>query len=219
MSSRDQILARIKTGLAKQRAAGALADAEKVPPVPQVWPIENPPIEEMVSRFDEELKALGGELLRAGSIEEARAELTRLMEEGDWKSVGGVDRPLCRELGQDRVTWVGPEGEPKGMSELDAGLIEADFLLADTGTCLVSCDTPQERIMCYMPPVSIVIATTDRLAEHMPAVWENIARRTAEPARRGEFVLITGPSRTADIEKILILGVHGPKRLIVLLVG
>ena len=36
---------------------------------------------------------------------------------------------------------------------------------------------------------------------------------------RGEIVLITGPSRTADIEKILILGVHGPKRLVVLLVG
>jgi L-lactate dehydrogenase complex protein LldG len=46
-----------------------------------------------------------------------------------------------------------------------------------------------------------------------------LAPRVAEPDRRGEFVIVTGPSRTADIEKILILGVHGPKRLIVLLVG
>ena len=59
---------------------------------------------------------------------------------------------------------------------------------------------------------------TDRLVEHMPAVWEDVAGRCAEEELRGEFVFITGPSRTADIEKILILGVHGPKRLIVLLV-
>ena len=72
--------------------------------------------------------------------------------------------------------------------------------------------------MCYLPPACVVVARTDQLVEHMPAAWEDIARRTADPARRGEFVLVTGPSRTADIEKILILGVHGPKRLVVLLV-
>ena len=48
--------------------------------------------------------------------------------------------------------------------------------------------------------------------------WASIAPRVADPALRGEFVIVTGPSRTADIEKILILGVHGPKRLVVLLV-
>ena len=57
------------------------------------------------------------------------------------------------------------------------------------------------------------------MAPHLPAAWGEIARRTADPAIRGEFVLVTGPSRTADIEKILILGVHGPKRLVVLVVG
>ena len=57
------------------------------------------------------------------------------------------------------------------------------------------------------------------MAEHLPAAWATIAAACADPAARGEFVIVTGPSRTADIEKILILGVHGPKRLVVLLVG
>jgi L-lactate dehydrogenase complex protein LldG len=105
------------------------------------------------------------------------------------------------------------------MAELPAGLVESDYLLADTGTAMVACGTPEERLMCYLPPACIVVATADRLVEHLPAAWPEIARRTADPETRGEFVFITGPSRTADIEKILILGVHGPKRLIVLLVG
>jgi L-lactate dehydrogenase complex protein LldG len=91
--------------------------------------------------------------------------------------------------------------------------------LADTGTAVIACGTAEERLLCYLPPVCIVVATADRLAEHLPAAWPEIARRAADPGRRGEFVFVTGPSRTADIEKILILGVHGPKRLMVLLIG
>jgi L-lactate dehydrogenase complex protein LldG len=64
----------------------------------------------------------------------------------------------------------------------------------------------------------VVVARGEQLVEHLPAAWAEIARRAADPLARGELVLVTGPSRTADIEKILILGVHGPKRLVVLLV-
>jgi L-lactate dehydrogenase complex protein LldG len=44
-----------------------------------------------------------------------------------------------------------------------------------------------------------------------------LARRAADPALRGEFVMVTGPSRTADIEKTLIRGMHGPRRLVLVL--
>ena len=73
--------------------------------------------------------------------------------------------------------------------------------------------------MCYLPPACVVVARLDQLAEHLPAAWGPIAQGCLSKDSRGEIVLITGPSRTADIEKILILGVHGPKRLVVLVVG
>jgi L-lactate dehydrogenase complex protein LldG len=73
--------------------------------------------------------------------------------------------------------------------------------------------------MCYLPPACIVIARVDQLAENLPAAWGPISQVCAAQDSRGEIVVITGPSRTADIEKVLILGVHGPKRLVVLVVG
>jgi len=215
MSSRDAILGRIRRRLAGDSPL-------EIPPVPEVWPEQGSTTEQMAERFVAELEAVSGEVHRAGSTEDARAKLAALLDELDAARIGSMDRPVCRELVADlpaeRVDWGTPEGEPRAMAELSAAVVEADLLLADTGTCMVACGTPHERLLWYLPPACIVVARTDRLFEHMPAAWDEIARRTAAPELRGEFVFITGPSRTADIEKILILGVHGPKRLIVLLI-
>ena len=216
MSSRDAILSRIHGLLAHDPHCDE-------PPVPEVWPRENPGVEAMARRFSEELQAVSGETIRCRSMDEARGRLAELIEREGWTPLGAVDRPACREiaagLASECVRWASPDWTPEGMAELAAGLIEADYLLADTGTAMIACNVPEERLMCYLPPVCIVVAPAERLVEHLPAVWTEIARRAAETDRRGEFVFITGPSRTADIEKILILGVHGPKRVIVVLVG
>jgi len=216
MSSRDAILNRIRTSLA------ADAPVER-PPVPEVWPRKNPSVEEMAERFVQELQAVHGEVHRVASMDKAREKFAELLAELQCQTLGLVDRPLCRELANGleaaRLVWPKPEDDAKSMSTLSAGLIEADHLLADTGSSMVACGTPQERLLCYLPPACFIVAPVDRLVEHLPAAWEQISPRIADPALRGEFVFITGPSRTADIEKILILGVHGPKRLIVLLVG
>ncbi len=215
MNSRDAILQRIRTELANVPPVEA-------PPVPEVWPRMNPSSEELVACFTRELEAVQGEVIRCGSVEQASTKLVELMDQLSCQTIGSVERPILRELAaglpSDRVAWTKEGWEPKEMGELAVGMVASEILLADTGTCVVSSGTPEERLMCYLPPVCVVVARVDQLAETMPAAWDRIARETAEPDRRGEFVLITGPSRTADIEKILILGVHGPKRLIVILI-
>jgi L-lactate dehydrogenase complex protein LldG len=216
MSSRDEILGRIRS----QVVSGA---APQLPPVNEVWPRLRPSAQEMADRFTAELTAVFGEVVRCPTMDAARAKLLELVPPGDGRQIGAMDRPLCRELANGLapglMAFPQPEWNPKGMSQLSAGLLEADILLADTGSAMVACGTPLERILCYLPPLGLIVATVDRLAEHLPAAWESIATRAADPNLRGEFVFITGPSRTADIEKILILGAHGPKRLVVLLVG
>jgi L-lactate dehydrogenase complex protein LldG len=216
MNHRDAVLSRIRSGLAHD-------GPRQRPAVPDVWPRENPTPEQMAARFAQELDAVHGETIRAGSIQEARRKLAELLEPSGWSGLGAVDRPLCRDLvaalAPGRVAWVAADWTPHQIAQLPAGLVAADYLLADTGSCTIANPTANDRLMCYLPPASIVVARTDQLFEHLPAAWRDVARRTADPEARGEFVFVTGPSRTADIEKILILGVHGPKRLIVLLIG
>lgn len=215
MNSRDTVLNRLRMCLAHDRQREA-------PPAPEVWPRLNPSAAEMACRFQAELEAVHGEVLRASSMEDARRQLDGLLNKNQWNPLGALDRPLCREvtagLAAERLAWVGEDWTPDRIAGLPVGMIEADRLLADTGSSMISCGLAHERLMCYLPPACIVVAKADRLAEHLPAAWAEIARRTADRGTRGEFVFITGPSRTADIEKILILGVHGPKRLIVLLI-
>ncbi len=221
MTSRDTILQRIRDGLSNAAAAG-FAELPP-PPVSEVWPHVTSDLNVMAGRFADELKLLQGETIRVPTIEEARRQLGQLIESAGWSRVGAADRPLIRELTArlptERVAWATPDWQPRQMAELEAGLVAADALLADTGTCLVACGTAQERLLCYLPPACVVLARVEQMCEHLPAAWPEIARRLADPGLRGELVLVTGPSRTSDIEKILILGVHGPKRLVVLIVG
>ncbi|NLE38718.1 MAG: LUD domain-containing protein [Pirellulaceae bacterium] len=215
MNHRDTILGRIRQALADRPEVEA-------PPVPEVWPETNPDRKTMLARFAAELEAVQGELHWCGSLDSARAKLTEVLGAIGCKSFGGVDRPLARALTDGltaaEVSWVGDETDKDTIGRLDAALLNSDLLLADTGSCLVECRTAVERMMCYLPPVCFIVARAESLREHLPAAWREVAPQVADSSRRGEFVFITGPSRTADIEKILILGVHGPKRVIVLVV-
>lgn len=215
-ASRDAILHRIHTEVSKGRRIEA-------PPAPEVWPRQKPDTTVLADRFESELKAVHGELIRCGTMEQARKKLAELIEQAGWTTMGVMYRPICcdavKELDSKMVQWPKANWPPVEMADLSVSLVAADVLLADTGSSLIACPTGEDRLLCYLPPACIIIARTDQLFEHLPAAWEGVARRLADRELSGEFVIVTGPSRTSDIEKTLILGVHGPKRLVVILVG
>jgi len=215
MNSRDAVLGRIRTLLGSEPSG-------PLPPVPEVWPDTQPSRARMAEQFAEALAVVQGEMVRCATMDDARRKLAELAAANNWSSVGSLDRPLCRSVAEGlapgAVLLESPHWNPKQMAPLDAGLLEADYLLADTGSAMIACGRPEQRILVYIPPACVIVASSDRLREHLPSAWREIAPRVADPALRGEFVLVTGPSRTADIEKILILGVHGPKRLFILLI-
>jgi len=105
------------------------------------------------------------------------------------------------------------EGPPNEASEATITLCEA--LVAQTGSVLVSAANGG-RQATVIAPAHIVFAKLDQLVPDLEAVMGRIYQRGI--ASKNSYVcLITGSSRTADIEKILIMGAHGPRRLIVVL--
>ncbi len=147
--------------------------------------------------------------------------MTAIDRELQGPRVAVADHPLCREavarLGPARVEVVRPDWDRARLADYPLGVMPAEFLLADTGTAVLLPRSHAERLLGYLPTVAVVVAPSGALVPHLSDAWEALARRAADLAVRGEVLLVTGPSRTADIEKKLVLGAHGPRRLVVML--
>jgi len=98
----------------------------------------------------------------------------------------------------------------------DIGITSADYVLADTGT-LVMLSSPQEaRLISLLPPIHLAIFSSERILSGL----DELLTVVPKPAEQSSaMVLITGPSRTADIEQILVRGVHGPGEIYAVIVG
>lgn len=225
MNSRDTILKRI-------RDAQVGITPTELPPVEPPWPVDDASSEQRVEAFCANLGEVHGEPHVVDSIVAAAEHFAALVGQESWGSLTALDDPMARDLlakiPADQITWVEPDSDvesaaegltPDEIAPRDAGIIVARYLLADTGSVVLDCPTFAERLLCYLPPVSVVVAPVSALRQTLSAAWDEIKQAAHSTERKGETVVITGPSRTADIEKRLVLGVHGPRRVIVYLVG
>jgi L-lactate dehydrogenase complex protein LldG len=98
------------------------------------------------------------------------------------------------------------------MEKCDAGISECDALIAQTGGVVVTNRSAGGRALSVLPPHHIVIARREQLVADLPAAFAMLQQKYA--ANYPSMIsFITGPSRTGDIERILVLGAHGPKKL------
>jgi L-lactate dehydrogenase complex protein LldG len=103
-------------------------------------------------------------------------------------------------------------------ADFAVGISAVDFLVARTGSLVLSSATAGGRRLSVLPPLHIAIAAADQLVISLDEAMAGYQQRK-EFDRSSYATIITGPSRTSDIEKILVLGAHGPKRLAVLVMG
>ena len=90
------------------------------------------------------------------------------------------------------------------------GITQMNWAMADTGTLVQDSTAIEQRLASSLPTIHLAIAPTGGILADMPTLLSRL-----HPRDSGYIAMITGPSRTADIERVLTIGVHGPERLVI----
>jgi L-lactate dehydrogenase complex protein LldG len=93
------------------------------------------------------------------------------------------------------------------------GISQAEWALADTGTLVQDSTAIEQRLVSSLTEIHIALAPTSGILSDMPTLLTKL-----HPDSSAYIAMITGPSRTADIERVLTIGVHGPSRLVIIFV-
>jgi L-lactate dehydrogenase complex protein LldG len=98
-------------------------------------------------------------------------------------------------------------------SEARIGISQMDWAIANTGTLAQDSTSVDQRLVSALPWIHIALIGSDKIVPDLATFIKKM-----HPSKNGYIRLITGPSRTADIERVLTKGVHGPERLVVVFV-
>jgi len=178
----------------------------------------------LAAQFGGELEAVGGHFFGLVSPAEARDRLAGLISDAGIRSVAlGASvacdvemlvQPLTRQdLELIRLGRVKDEARAalrERLANCDLGIIEADYAIAATGTFCIIATPERPSSLTILPPINFIVVAADRVLPTLAEVIEAVGPRNFAAHR---VALITGPSRTADIEKMIVIGVHGPKQL------
>ena len=164
-------------------------------------------------KFITELTAVSGEVIRCTTNEQLIDSLAGVLAGLGVRKVMYYPHPqiegLLENLREKVAVELLNEDYPKP-EEVEVGLTGADLAVAESGSLVLVAEDPKLRKMTTLPPVHIVVLKESQIVEKYEDVFEHYAGKLP-----GYLNFITGPSRTADIERVLTIGVHGPGRLIV----
>lgn len=160
--------------------------------------------------FADEFEALQGNLISCQNRDEAMLLLSEMAEKKGWKQIY-CQTPELDFGSQALVTR-------DNLALCDAAVTDCEFLVARTGSIVLSSVQASGRIVSVFTPIHIVFATADQLVYD---IKEGIAGMTEKYKGQLPSALFfaSGPSRTGDIEKTLVMGVHGPIEVYVFLIN
>ena len=223
MNARDQILGSIRRSLGvtgneaprRREVADRIASHPRgiIPARGQGTP------QERLDLFVRMVELAAGSVARLGALDEVPAEVAAFLRRHNL--------PMAARRGAD-ARLAGIPWERAGTLEISTGAPDPKMLssvshafvgVAETGTLALTSGVDNPTSLNFLPDNHIVVIDAKDVAGDYESVWQRLREKFGEGTMPRTVNLITGPSRSADIEQTLILGAHGPRRLHVIVVG
>ena len=208
---REQMLRDVRMALGRR-------PGQPVPPPPPVRiVVPDVPMAKRVDSMLERVAALAGKTLHARSTAEAREYVASVIQGTTavtsnapfLRTCGITDLPGVRSGIIDR------EELRSLCATCEYGISSADYALSDTGSLVMLSSREEARLVSLLPPKHIAVVPASKLLTGLDELYSILPLPAGQTS---SMVLITGPSRTADIEQILVRGVHGPGEIHVVVV-
>ena len=175
-------------------------------------------------------KALGD--LFVEMLEGQKASVERIANPGDLpeavaRYLRDANLPARVKMGSDELLAMAPWEKTPALERLSGaatgddavGLSHADLGAAETGTLFLTSGAENPTTLNFLPETHIAVIRADDLVGSYEEAWERLRVKYGEGQLPRTVNLISGPSRTADIEQTMVMGAHGPRRMHVIIVG
>ncbi len=233
-SPRERMLATIRASIAANRAF-LEGEMQRMPHTPP--PYVHPPADDLVAQFRAEAQQAGAQIHHCTDSESALEAIQQVLQAHAPATVLAWDLAqiglpgLEMLLEQQGITRLDPTVTVTGESVTErnarlhrlepaaAAITGADVGIAESGTLALLSGAGRGRLTALLPPVHIAVLRADRLVRGLGAAFDALrAQYGSDPlADHANLTLITGPSRTGDIEMLLTVGIHGPGELHIVL--
>ncbi len=162
-------------------------------------------------QFAEEFTRLQGKFIFCLNFEELTEQLNALLKNNNWQNVFCIEHLLKQQLSKQGISC------SANLPDCDASITSCEALVARTGSIVLSTASESGRTSSVYAPIHICIAYSNQLVYDIKDALQLVKTKYGNHLP-SLITFATGPSRTADIEKTLVVGVHGPKEVYVFLV-
>ncbi len=204
-TSKEKMLKKLRTALLEKRDN----------PYPNVedTPVYEPFDGYLEVLFAEQLSQVAGKFVFCEDEIQFMENLLLLADENNWRRIYCWEQPLKELLTHCDFPYYSTD---TNFEQAEVGITLCESLIARNGSVLLSNASTAGRRLSIYPTHHIVVAYTSQLVLDLKDAFKDLRRKYQEHVP-SMISVVTGPSRTADIEKTLVLGAHGPKDLIVFL--
>jgi L-lactate dehydrogenase complex protein LldG len=207
-TSREQVLKAVRKALIhKSEVDYSAADSET-----EIY--TTPQEESLELLFAKNFSALKGNFIFCETSQDFPEILSSLIKENNWDTVFCIEPEISALLEKAGISFNSGE---KDFLACNVGITLCEFLVARTGSIIVSSRQKAGRRLPVYSNIHITVAYTSQLVYNLKDAFRELKKKY-EPVFPSQVTTITGPSQTADIEKTLVNGAHGPKEIFLFLI-